>query len=187
MGYGILSKRSWFFLLAVVIMMTLVLLSRLSVYVLEVQNKSQNSLLRFETTYNGESFTLEFINSVELTPVEEKYIVDKKEGIILEETAFESFGPGLPDPTADSKVHIVMEGRKKLRILDMHLKTGILRVRVSYLRPMKLCFNDKTLSLRQLGEGGDLITVSVNKYSYLVYTGVKIWRSLHLLKLLDRP
>lgn len=47
---------------------------------------------------DGESFTVEYIHSVQLTPVSEIYTIDKN-NIILSESYFQSYGAGLPSTT----------------------------------------------------------------------------------------
>lgn len=63
----------------------------------------------------GENFTVEYIHSVQLTPVTETYKIDGY-NIILEETTFKSYGAGLP-ATTPYKFEITGNG---FRIYDIN-------------------------------------------------------------------
>lgn len=57
---------------------------------------------------DGDSFTVEYTHSVQLTPVSEIYTIDKN-NIILSESYFQSYGAGLPS-TTPYKFEITEEG-----------------------------------------------------------------------------
>ena len=67
-----------------------------------------NKYIRSWKIKDGESFTVEYTHSVQLTPVSETYIIDKGR-VILVESYFESYGAGLP-ATTPYKFEITDEG-----------------------------------------------------------------------------
>lgn len=68
------------------------------VKVLLAQDYKSQEYLKSWKINDGEGFTVEYIHSVQLTPVTETYIVDGY-NIILKETGFSSYGAGLPSTT----------------------------------------------------------------------------------------
>lgn len=78
--------------------MFLLLINLFPVKVLLAIDYKTNEYIRSWKIKDGESFTIEYTHSVELTPVSETYIIDKNK-IILIESHFKSYGAGLPATT----------------------------------------------------------------------------------------
>lgn len=88
---------------------------------------------------DGDSFTIEYTHSVQLTPVTETYNIDGY-NIILKETTFKSYGAGLP-ATTPYKFEITSNG---FRIYDIDELMGYLVYRTGAERANhKLIYDDK--------------------------------------------
>lgn len=64
--------------------------------ILEIRDTRQGKTVFAQRVSPGESFSLEFIHSVEKSPVEDFFRVDNDYRIVLFETAFRSLNTGLP-------------------------------------------------------------------------------------------
>lgn len=82
----------------VMVFIILILLYFLPIKVLLAREIKTNKYIKSWKIKEDESFTIEYIHSVQLTPVSETYIV-KKDKIILIESYFNSYGAGLPATT----------------------------------------------------------------------------------------
>lgn len=88
---------------------------------------------------DGDSFTVEYTHSVQLTPVTETYKIDGY-NIILKETTFKSYGAGLPS-TTPYKFEITGNG---FRIYDINEKMDYLVYRTGAERANhKLIYGNK--------------------------------------------
>ena len=88
---------------------------------------------------DGDSFTIEYTHSVQLTPVTETYNIDGY-NIILKETTFKSYGAGLPS-TTPYKFEITSNG---FRIYDINEKMDYLVYRTGAERANhKLIYENK--------------------------------------------
>lgn len=92
---------------------------------------------------DGDSFTVEYTHSVQLTPVTETYNIDGY-NIILKETTFKSYGAGLP-ATTPYKFEITSNG---FRIYDIDEEMDYLVYRTGAERANhKLIYNNKDYDL----------------------------------------
>lgn len=74
------------------------LLSIFPIKVLVATDFKTNDYIKSWHIRNGQSFTIEYTHSVQLTPVSETYIINGN-NIILMESYFQSYGAGLPSTT----------------------------------------------------------------------------------------
>ncbi len=69
------------------------------VRVLQASNYKSGEYLKAWLIKRGDIFEVEYVHSVQLTPVSEIYFIDDDYNIILEESYFNSYGAGLPATT----------------------------------------------------------------------------------------
>lgn len=93
---------------------------------LQASNFKNGQYLKSWKIKNGEIFSIEYIHSVEQSPVIENFLIDGKD-IILQDTYFHSFGAGLP-ATTPYKTEITEDG---IRVYDINLKIDNLIYRTS--------------------------------------------------------
>jgi hypothetical protein len=80
------------------ILIVILLISFIPIKVLLATDFKTNKYIKSWKIGKGESFTIEYTHSVELTPVSETYIIEDNK-IILTESYFKSYGAGLPSTT----------------------------------------------------------------------------------------
>ena len=118
----------------------------------------------------GDQFTVEYIHSVQLTPVTESYIIDGYD-IILEETTFKSYGAGLPSTTPYT-FEITETG---FRIYDINEKMDYLVYRTGAVRANhKLLFKNNTyefLSFSKPQTGVKFTVKGMRLFSYVIKEG----------------
>lgn len=119
---------------------------------------------------DGESFTVEYTHSVQLTPVTETYNIDGY-NIILKETTFKSYGAGLP-ATTPYKFEITSNG---FRIYDIDEEMDYLVYRTGAERANhKLIFKNKDydfLSFSKPRTGVQFKIIKMKIFSHILREG----------------
>ncbi len=133
--------------------------------VLEVRGWRTGRLLYSAPVRLQSRFEVRFVHSVERTPVREVFTAGPDLDIYLVETAYESFGAGLPT-TADDGARFVLEDGK-IRITGMHRRIGELVLCVSPLPRHALVLEGKTMMLADLAKPGTALSVKVVRASVL--------------------
>lgn len=114
---------------------------------------------------DGESFIVEYIHSVQLTPVSEIYTIGK-DNIILQESYFQSYGAGLPS-TTPYKFEITEEG---FRIYDINEVMEYLIYRTGAVRANhKLIFRDKEYTFLEFTEPRVGVEFNIKNISIIRY------------------
>lgn len=90
-----IEKRS----ILLIIITMIVITGFIPIYILEASDYDRGEYLKGWGIKKGDSFSVEYIHSVQLTPVIEVYTVDVKGKIVLKESYFNSYGAGLPSTT----------------------------------------------------------------------------------------
>ncbi len=107
-------------------------------------------------------FTFSYIHSIENIPVEGRFAVEADGWLRVVETRFPSYGAGLPlqvtGKSADGK-WMVAAGGERLPHFSFY---------ISPINQACLRFGDSTLNLNNLIESGDVVTVAVRGYPYLL-------------------
>ncbi len=121
-------------------------------------------------TKDGDSFTIEYTHSVQLTPVTETYTIDGYD-IILNETTFKSYGAGLPS-TTPYKFEIKGKG---FRIYDIDEIMDYLVYRTGAERANhKLLYRDNTYEFLYFSKprsGVQFKIISMRLISYIIKEG----------------
>lgn len=102
------------------------------------------------------TFSLGFTHSVMKTPVEEFYRVDRKDGLVLEKTVYQSYGVGLPFLPEEGEL-TVEDG---VFTLVMERTIGILHMTISSIPGHWLEVEGTRYSLDEWAVGGGSITLS---------------------------
>jgi len=123
-------------------------------YELRVFNKTENKLLFSSVVYLGQTFSLEYTHSVQLTPVRETFTIDSTGSIILIETSFESTGFGLPEPKGNFKFK---DG--KIIWSNINRRIGTIFLRVGFFRSFLFIYKKRKIDFRQVAKGGNLIEI----------------------------
>lgn len=84
--------------IVLLILIVFLFISFIPIKVLLATDFKTNRYIKSWIIEEGGSFTIEYIHSVELTPVSEIYII-KDDKIVLTESYFKSYGAGLPSTT----------------------------------------------------------------------------------------
>ncbi len=138
--------------------------------VLLAQDYKTGEYLKSWKVKDGESFTVEYIHSVQLTPVTETYSIDGN-NIILNETGFKSYGAGLPS-TTPYKFEMNSTG---FRIYDINQLMDYLVYRTGAERANhKLIYRNKNyefLSFSKPRTGVQLKIKDMKIFSYIIREG----------------
>lgn len=133
------------------------------VSVLEVKDVKNEEVLFYKRAVEGDVFLFRYIHSVEKTPVEGIFQIEKGGSLRILETRFSSHGPGLPNGTGKTRRKnewFFAEGGGRLDRLTFFFS--------SINRPA-LTFKGKEIILgNEKGEGG-LLEISVKHYPFLLH------------------
>jgi hypothetical protein len=152
-------------ILAAAAIILLFVLSFFQYQYLYVSDMRTNDYLKAWRLKDGDTFTVKYTHSVQLTPVWEVYEI-RDGGIFLTETVFQSFGAGLPS-TSPYDFEITDQGFRlyniDMKITDLIYRVGAVRANHS------LIINGKEYPFLDFAEPGEGIKFETNKLSYLDY------------------
>lgn len=152
-------------ILAAAAIILLFVLSFFQYQYLYVSDMRTNDYLKAWRLKDGDTFTVKYTHSVQLTPVWEVYEI-RDGGIFLTETVFQSFGAGLPS-TSPYDFEITDQGFRlyniDMKITDLIYRVGAVRANHS------LIINGKEYPFFDFAEPGEGIKFETNKLSYLDY------------------
>lgn len=126
---------------------------------LEVREWKSGRLLYLTPMRVGGKFEVNFVHSVEKTPVREVFRAERDLSIYLVETIYESFGAGLPT-TPDEGAKLVVGGGKT-RITGMNRRIGNLFLAVSPFPGHTLATGEETIVLADLARPGTGLGIKV--------------------------
>lgn len=107
----------------------------------------------------GDEFVIEFVHSVERTPVKEIFKIEQDYNIYLVGTEYESFGAGLPTMPCEGE-ESVLEGAK-IRITGIRRKLEPFLVAVSHVPGHVLTVGGEEVVLASLAEPGTGLRIRV--------------------------
>ncbi len=108
----------------------------------------------------GDTWYIEFIHSVQKTPVQEYFLVRGKNELLLEKTIYQSMGVGLPFMASEGKLKTTGDGHF---VLEMHREYQTLKLRTGLEACPKIYFGSNILSIYNLYEPGTLVEIKVVK------------------------
>lgn len=126
---------------------------------LRVQDMRSGVKLYQAPVKEGDEFTIEFVHSVERTPVKEVFRIEEDCNIYVVETEYESFGAGLPTIHDEGEESLFKEG--KIRITGMRRKLEPFLVAVSPVPGHVLTVGGEEVVLASLAEPGTGLRISV--------------------------
>jgi len=158
-GYHFMNRfyRRLIFLLIIIGLFTL---SFLQTSVLTVKEANTDKILWQKRVEEGVTFAIEYIHSVERTPVWDYFELRGGE-IFLTGTLYESYGAGLPFLNKNN--YIVANG--KFEIKDINQKLDNIPLRVSDYAKHKFIYGDKEYKLYEITQPQNLVVISVKKKS----------------------
>ena len=108
----------------------------------------------------GDTWYIEFIHSVQKTPVQEYFLVRGKNDLLLEKTIYQSMGVGLPFMASEGKLKTTGDGHF---VLEMHREYQTLKLRTGLEACPKIYFDGNVLPIYNLYEPGTLVEIKVVK------------------------
>ena len=106
----------------------------------------------------GDTWYIEFVHSVQKTPVQEYFLVRGKNDLLLEKTIYQSMGVGLPFMASEGKLKTTGDGHF---ILEMHREYKTLKLRTGLEACPKIYFGGNVLPIYNLYEPGTLVEIKV--------------------------
>lgn len=158
------------FLLISVAVAALLAGGMIPVSVLEVKDGKSGGILFHKRAGEGDTFLFGYIHSVEKTPVEGTFVVERGGVLRIVETRFSSHGAGLPNAsgkTLRKNGWFITEGEERLDKLSFFFSP--------INRPV-LKFKDKETALgTKKGEGG-LLEISIRHYPFILHVLKELYR-----------
>ena len=108
----------------------------------------------------GDTWYIEFIHSVQKTPLQEYFLVRGKNDLLLEKTIYQSMGVGLPFMASEGKLKTTGDGHF---VLEMHREYQTLKLRTGLEACPKIYFDGNVLPIYNLYEPGTLVEIKVVK------------------------
>ena len=112
------------------------------------------------TVGTGDTWYIEFMHSVQKTPVQEYFIVRGENDLLLEKTIYQSMGVGLPFMASEGKLKTTGDWHF---ILEMHREYQTLKLRTGLEACPKIYFGGNILPIYNLYEPGTLVEIKVIK------------------------
>jgi hypothetical protein len=152
--------RFYRWLIVPFIILGLVSLSFLQESVLVVKEAKANKIIWQEKVEEGANFAIEYLHSVERTPVWEYFKVKNGE-IFLTGTLYESYGAGLPF----LKKNNYIVANDKFEIKDINRKLDNIPLRISDYAQHKFIYGDEEYKLYDITQPQSLVVISVERRS----------------------
>ena len=152
-----------------IVIIIIIILSFTPVYTLELRPFSGGELIFKQKVQPGENFILKYTHSVALTPVWEKFIIDKDYQIVLIETDFFDHGAGLPYATFENEIFVEEDGRFKIKNMHRIIPTPFY-YRIGAVRENIFYFKGEEINLSSL-VGDRLLILEIdrnNLFNYLI-------------------
>jgi len=126
---------------------------------LQVREMHSGDRLYQARVKEGDRFAIEFVHSVERTPVKEVFKIGQDCTIYLVETEYESFGAGLPTMPGEGEESVLEGG--KIRITGIRRKIEPFLVAVSPVPGHVLAVGGEETALASLAEPGTGLRIRV--------------------------
>jgi hypothetical protein len=156
-----MGKRGFFILS--IIAFALLAGGMVPVSVLEIKDGKSGKSLFYERAGTGDIFLFSYIHSVDKTPVEGTFLVEKGGVLRILETRFSSYGPGLPNvagKTLRKNGWFITEGGERLDKFKFFFSP--------INRPV-LKFKDQSIAFGDEKEEGGLLEISIRHYPFILH------------------
>ncbi len=145
------------------------------VSVLEVKDGKSGGILFHKRAAEGDAFQFSYIHSVEKSPVEGTFLVEKGGILRVVETRFSSHGPGLPNETGKTRRRngwFVTEGGERMDKLTFFY---------SPVNRPALKFKGKEIAFGNEEAEGGLLEISIRDYPLMLhlFKEVIVFRLIH--------
>lgn len=161
---------------AVLIIVSTALAAGIVFYPLPVlQAKDNNSQALLIPLLKGKYFSLEYIHSVQKSPVREHFVVMAGNQIKLTSTTYQSLGVGLPFLPSEGQL-VNNQGTFELTGLNRVFRE--IRLAVMPVSYQGLVYNDHHYLLSDYFSPGSLVEISIQSYS----PGYLIWQKIAAIK-----
>lgn len=150
-------------------LMLLIMFLPLFPYFLIIDGES-NEILYKTPIKENDQFSIKFIHSIHLTPVEEFYRVDKDLNIQLFELYFDTYSVGMESSLNEGELLELKDG--KIIIKNMNRIFPFIDLRVGQvIANHTLTINNDTLELTKVSSPGAYVRIQVKKLSILEILG----------------
>lgn len=141
--------------------------------VLQVKNNTNQALLI--PLLQGKDFSLEYIHSVQKSPVQEHFTVVAENQMHLTSTTYQSLGVGLPFLPSEGQL---VNNQGKFELTGLNRVFREIRLAVMPVTYQSLVYNNRSYILSNYFLSGSLVNISVQSYS----PGYLIWHKLQLTR-----
>ena len=132
-------------------------------YFLSIKDVSNGKTVFETTTKPGDNLWIVFVNSVELLPVADHFVVNDRHQIMFTENIYQAPYAGYLHP---EKKEVIAPGTIRISGIDRFMEE--ITFFAGYDSKHILFVNGKWTSLYHVVKGGDLIRITVNKRSRLI-------------------
>ena len=127
--------------------------------VLSINPEGKQKQLSFATDV-GDVWYIEFIHSVQKTPVQEFFLVRGIDDLLLNQTIYQSLGVGLPFLASEGKLRTTNDGHF---VLEMHREFKTIKIRTGVEARPRIYFRGSVFPIYKLYDPGTLVEIKVEK------------------------
>lgn len=126
-----------------------------------------DKILYYSSVKPGDKFSITYIHSVNKSPVEDKFLIDRDYGILLLKTVFKSFGAGIPSNPDDGGKFTFYKDRIEVEYNGR--KIGKLLMFVGIIADHHFLMNGKDIRLNELSLPQRSVLFQVKKLTVFDY------------------
>lgn len=131
---------------------------------LEIIDGNSNKVLYKTPISTEEKFSIKFIHSIHLTPVEEIYYIDRNLNVVLTEVSFDTYSVGIPSELNENEILEFKDGR--IIIKNMNRQFPFIDLRVGQvISNHTLTINNETLDLAEIASPGAPVRIKATRLS----------------------
>jgi len=133
---------------------------------LQIIHYKTNAVLHEWEIKPGDRFYLDYTHSSAKTPVHDIFIINNQREIILIEENFSWFGAGLEALSTENTRVVYDTKQKKIRVFQ-HRHFPDFLLRIGHVANHRITCHEKSIPLKDLAKGGELIRIKVRQTSCL--------------------
>lgn len=127
--------------------------------VISINPEGRQKQLSFATDI-GDIWYIEFIHSVQKTPVQEYFLVRGIDDLLLNKTIYQSLGVGLPFLASEGSLQTTKDGHF---VLKMHREFKTIKIRTGLEASPKIYYQGGVFPIYELYDPGTLVEIKVEK------------------------
>lgn len=154
------GSRSFFKIVAVLILLLLIAVGWYANQLVFLVTPEGNQKQFIFDTFPGGKWHIEFTHSVQKTPVEEFFIINGVDDMVMQYTRYQSLGVGLPFLPSEGKFTATKDGHF---ILEMNRPYKKVQIRTAMEAKPKVYYADQEISVYEIYQPGSLVEMSVVK------------------------